>query len=197
MSLLIGPDIPANPNFSGFVKHGQGWRDLVMPFSSARGRGTSEPVWSDIGNGLYAMLFTAGDQLFTSFHVDHDYAPGSKAYPHIHWFSSSPILTGQTVTWRFLYQIAKGHSQGESLTATAQTIDIGFTAAKDYIAGEHIVSECSDLDAFLLIEPDTIILVGVELLSENLTGDIFGVMSDIHFLSDREVTLNKAPNFNS
>ena len=69
------------------------------------------------------------------------------------------------------------------------------TYTGDEIVGEHIVVECSDTDAFDLIEPDTLIMAGVELLSKTATGKVFGILCDLHYQADREVTLNKSPNF--
>ena len=63
------------------------------------------------------------------------------------------------------------------------------------IAGEHIVTECTDQQAFVLLEPDTIILVKVERLSATVA-EIFGLMLDFHYQSDHETTVNKAPDFN-
>lgn len=174
-----------------------GWNDLIMPFAAAKGRGTNEPVWSDTGNGLYAYLFTAGDQLMSSAHTLHDYAAGSLAYPHIHWFVDETMTPGQQVMWRISYVCAKGHSQGESLTAAANQFDLVYTATGNEIAGEHIVTECSEAQAINLVEPDSICKFKFELLSENVTGNIFGEQADLHYQADRVATLNKAPDFYS
>ena len=174
-----------------------GWSDLVAPFSSAKGNGTTEPVWSDIGNGHYAYKFTAGDELFVHFHVLHDYKIGSNAYPHIHFIVDSVMNAGEQITWQIGYILAKGHQQGESLSAAESTIDITYTATGNEIAGEHIVLECSDVQSIGLIEPDCILLARVELLSENVTGNIFGIMCDLHYQTDRHSTINKAPDFYS
>mgnify|MGYP000680904861 CR=1 FL=1 len=173
-----------------------GWKDNIAPFSTAQGNGTTEPVWEDIGNGNYAMNFTTGDELFVQFHVDHDYALGTKAYPHVHFICQQAQTAGTTVTWEFAYRIAKGHSQGDSLiTAPRTTILLTYTYDGTEVAGEHIVVECSDLDAFDLIEPDTVIMAGVTLLSETASGKIYGLMADLHYQSDRETTPFKSPNF--
>jgi len=172
-----------------------GWKDNIQPFSAARGRGTTEPVWSDIGNGQYLYKFTTGDELFIPYHVDHDYARGKKAYPHIHFICDQDQDIGDTVTWRFAYIIAKGHSQGGSLTGAESTIDMTYTYTGDEVAGEHIIVECSDGQAFDLIEPDTVILARVELLAETVDGDIYGIMADLHYEADRDSTINKSPDF--
>jgi hypothetical protein len=182
----------------GYALHKYGWKDNIQWFSAASGNGTTEPNWQDIGNGLYAYNFTVGEELFVTFHVNHDYALGTKAYPHVHFIVDSTQTAGATVTWRFKYRIARGHSQGDSLTSPTPTnIDMVYTYTGAEVAGEHIVLECSDLQAFDLLEPDTIIMAGCELLAETITGSIYGLCADLHYQSDREVTLNKAPDFNA
>lgn len=173
----------------------QGWKDNIQFFSTAKGNGTTEPVWSDTGNGLYGMLFTAGDELFVPFHVNHDYAQGTNGYPHIHWLNSTTMTVGATVTWRIQYTIAKGHSQGQSLTGTPATFDMLYTATGTELAGEHIITECSDAQAFDLIEPDTVIMMGVKLQAKTTLGNVFGILGDLHYQADREVTPSKEPNF--
>lgn len=174
-----------------------GWRDNIQPFSSARAGGTVEPAWSDIGNGMYAYNFSVGDEMFTPFHVQHDYAIGTKAYPHVHFIVDQVMTAGQQITWRFGYVIARGHAQGESLTGAEVSFDVTYTATGTEIAGEHIVLECSDAQAFDLIEPDTIVMMRFALLSENVSGSIFGLMSDLHYQVNMLNTANKAPDFYS
>jgi hypothetical protein len=172
-----------------------GWNDLVGNFTAANAGGTSPPSWANPGNGMYAWLFTAGDEIFIDYHVRHDYKLGTVAYPHVHFFVNSTMTSGQTITWRFAYVIAKGHSQGESLTTVPINVDMIYTADGTEVAGEHIVLEASIGQAFDLLEPDSIIRARVELLSENATGSVFGSTADLHYQVDRTSTLNKAPNF--
>ena len=189
----IADDI--NANFAEVKGDVTGWNDNIQVFASAKGRGTSEPVWEDMGNGQFNFLFTVGDELFLTYHVQHDYKLGSDAYPHIHFLVTDALSAGQQITWRFAYVLARGHSQGESLTVAETVINMTYTATGAEIAGEHIVLECEDIDAFDLLEPDTLVCARVELISENVTGDIFGIMADLHYQTDRHSTLNKAPNF--
>jgi len=172
-----------------------GWSNLIMPFSAAKGNGTTEPVWSDTGNGLYAFLFTTGDELMTSGHVTHDYAVGTVAYPHIHWFTDETMTPGQQLTWRVNWICAKGHVQGDSLTAATTQFDMVFTADGTEVAGEHIITECSIAQALDLIEPDAICKFKFELLSSNVSGNVFGEQADLHYQIDRIATKNKAPDF--
>ena len=63
-------------------------------------------------------------------------------------------------------------------------------------AGTHIVSECRDIDAFDLIEPDSIVpFVFKRVASTYSVNDICGIMLDLHYQSFESVTKNKEPNF--
>lgn len=181
---------------SGDGGYSVGWRDNIAPFSSAKGRGTSEPTWANVGNGHYAYRFAVGDELFMDFHVDHDYEVGSNVYPHVHFIVDDTMTAGQQVTWNIGYVVAKGHQQGESLTAAETVIQLTYTATGSEIAGEHIIVECSDVQAFEVFEADTLVSVRVELAAENVAGNVFGIMCDLHYLSNMPTTPNKQPPFN-
>ena len=171
------------------------WKDNIMPFSAAKGNGTTEPIWSDIGNGIYKMKFTAADELFVSFHVNHDYKKGTDAFPHVHWFSDAIQGVGDVTIWEISYIIGIGHQQGGSLTGALTSFNVTHTADGTEAAGDHIITECSIAQAFDLVEPDSVILMGVKLVSTTTAGNIFGIMADLHYESDRDGTINKAPNF--
>lgn len=178
-----------------FGSSSTGWTDYLMPFSAAKGNGTTEPVWADTGNGLYAYKFTPGDELMTTCHVNHDWAQGTLGYVHMHWFVDSTLTAGQQFTWRVNWMCARGHSQGDSMTAATTTFDMVYTATGTEVAGEHIITECSLAQAMDLQEPDTINKFKFELLSENVTGNIFAEQADLHVEIDRIGTKNKSPNF--
>lgn len=175
--------------------HATIWKDLVAPFSSAKGNGTTEPTWADMGNGIYAYKFTAGDELFVVYHSLHDYKRGTDAYPHVHFLVDATMTVGQQITWTVSYVIAKGHAQGGSLTAATTSFAMVYTATGTEVAGDHIVLECSEAQAFDLIEPDAIVMCSYEMTSENVTGNIFGIQGDLHYQADRDGTVNKAPDF--
>jgi hypothetical protein len=172
-----------------------GWKDNIQTFTASKGKGTSEPTWRDSGNGLYDYNFVAGDELFVKHHVDHDYALTTDAYPHVHFYTDTQLTVGQTVTWEYGYVIAKGHAQGDSLLAAQTIIQFTYTATGSEVVGDHIVTECSDLQAFDLLEPDAVISARVKLVSTTAAGRVYGVMSDIHYQSDVVNTVNKAPDF--
>jgi len=174
-----------------------GWVDYIQPFSSARGRGTSEPTWTDMGNGHFAYQFTVGEELFVPEHIRHNYKKGTKAYPHVHFCSDQTMSAGDQITWRYGYVKAKGHSQGESMTVPETSFDMTYTATGNEIAGEHIILECTEAQAFDLLEPDTYLSGRFELIGTNTAGRIFAQFGDLHVETDRDGTPGKAPDFYS
>lgn len=181
---------------NGYLGHKVGWRDLVAPFTMTSPGGAS-PTLTTLSNGVRLYRFAPGESMHASYHVDHDYAEGTNAYHHIHWFPETAMPAGTNVVWRIYYVTAKGHNQGESMLATRNSFDITYTApAGGTTAGNHIVSEASDAQSYPLKEPDTVILAEVVLLSKTFAGNVCGIQADLHYLSDREVTISKKPNFN-
>jgi len=180
---------------NGIPMHGLIWKDLIAEFIPARGGAINEPAWSDIGNGIVMSSWTSGEELPVAYHVNHDYALGTDAYPHIHFMCADAQSAGAQVTWRFSYVVARGHSQGGSLTAATTDIDMTYTYTGSEVPGEHIVLECSDIQAFDLLEPDTVVLAQVTLLSENVAGAIYGIQADLHYQANVEGTISKSPDF--
>ena len=62
-----------------------------------------------------------------------------------------------------------------------------------------MVAECSDSQAFIVQEPDTVVRVKVyrdaPSVDDTFYGSVIGLMMDFHYQSDRETTPQKAPNF--
>lgn len=201
-SIIIGPNVLPNSTadhklqVDGFPLHKLGWRDLVSPFS-ATSVGGAAPTLVTLSNGARLLRFGAGDSVHASYHVDHDYAEGTLAYHHIHWFPETAMLEGETVTWRVEYVVAKGHNQGESMLAPRASFDVTYTSpVGGTVLGDHIVSEATIAQAYDLKEPDTVILAEITLLSKTTSANVIGIQADLHYQSDREVTIGKRPDFN-
>lgn len=171
-----------------------GWKDNIIPFGLA-GKANQAPTEVTDSIGWRRLSFDEGDGVYVDFHVNHDYARGTDAYPHIHWMPTSTMTAGQTVIWEFSYIIARGHQQGDSLLATPTSMSIVHTSDGTEIAGEHMVTECRDIDAFDLIEPDTVISCKVERGNGTYNSAVYGIMSDLHYQADRDSTINKSPDF--
>jgi len=181
-------------NGRGEVKHSSGWSDMIVSFSYA-GTGTNAPTETDDVDGFRTLSFGVNDEITQYHHVNHNYTPASDAYPHIHWVPTTGMITGETVVWEVKYKLAKGHDQNDSFFGGVVTFNITYTAGDTRVAGNHVVSECVDGDAFDMLEPDTIVGLKFKRLSGTYSDPIYAYFADIHHRSDREVTLNKAPNF--
>ena len=199
--LSIGDALPSATadhrlQVDGIILHDRVWKDLTAPFTSTS-TGGAAPTLVTLVNGVRLYRFGAGDSVHASYHVGHDYSEGTDAFHHVHWFPESAMSEGDTVTWRILYVLAKGHEQGESLTAARSSFDIVYTSpVGGTLAGEHIVSEASDLQGYILEEADTIVLAEIELLSKTFGGNVLGIEADLHYQADREGTIGKEPDFN-
>lgn len=178
-----------------------GWRDLLSSIEP-RG-GTNSPTWTSFRNGLYAYAFpsTKMTEVFSTYHIDHDYAMGTKVFPHLH-FTVNSTVSG-TVRIGFEYSVAKGHQQSVGSIFNATTtiyVNIDINGATDRY--KHFVAEVSELDAIpsTLLEPDSIVMMRIfrdHTVANNYTGNIFGLQADLHYQVGRLFTKNKSPNFYS
>jgi hypothetical protein len=87
-----------------------GWRDNIVQLDVQVGNADA-PTLNVFRDGIKAYTFFAGEmsEAFANFHIDHDYAPGTALYPHVHWAIAS-TETG-TVRWGVEWTYAKGHGQ--------------------------------------------------------------------------------------
>lgn len=177
-----------------------GWRDLTAAFV-VRGTGLNNPTWGTFRNGIAGYLFSPSTmkEVWSNFHIDHDYAMGTVVFPHIHW-APNTTSTG-TVRWGVEYTVAKGHQQGADSTFGATTtvyINQTVSTPSQY---QHFVAEVSLADAIpaTLLEPDSVIMVrffrDAANAADTFPDDVFGFFGDLHYQSNRFSTVNKAPNF--
>ena len=170
-----------------------GWRDLRAPaVAAATGAGTpSLQNFGPTGGGAIKQYRLAvGDSLYFAAHVDHDYAVGTTAFPHVHWTTNGTDVN--TVKWQMTYVIAKGHNQAAFGTDTVITME----EAASGTAWQHMVTE--DATGFSILEPDTLIICEVERItnggSEN-ADSVFLLFVDWHYQVQQYATLNRSPNF--
>lgn len=84
------------------------WNDYVVPFSSAKAKGTKPPVWEEFIGNIYQWSFkNEGDankepEVGFVIQMPHDW-DGSLIYPHIHWSpeenSSGSVVWAIEYTW--------------------------------------------------------------------------------------------------
>jgi len=184
-------------NFTGLdTKTRDGWRDNIVQLDVQVGN-PDAPLLNVFRGSIKAYNFPAGQmtEAFASFHIDHDYKPGTALYPHIHWAPSS-AATG-TTRWGVEYTYAKGHGQ----MAFGATTTIYVEQAADGTAYKHYVAEVSDANAVpgTNIETDGILLCrffrdGAH-VNDTLEDDVFVFCVDLHYQCSQYATPNKAPNF--
>lgn len=184
---------------SNIVLPATGWKDYVADLTNAKAVGQAQPNWSQFnGTGIYAWQFSASamNELWASFHINHDYKPGSNIYPHVHWCPTN-TNTG-VVRWGFEYVVARGHNQqafGSSSTVYVEQAATGTS----YM---HQIAEFADGQAFnTYLEPDSLLLFRIfrdaAHINDTYNAVCFGLYLDLHVQSDRDVTTTKAPNWDT
>lgn len=182
-----------------------GWKDMIMPFYSASaGPALSTPGWVKVrddgagSTGVYQRGFddTVEEELFATFHVDHDYKVGTAWYPHVHWM---PLSTGVgVVRWGIEWTYAVRDDVTPAVFGVTQ-----FTYLEQAgcgTANTHQVIEVADPGITLAnCEPDTLIMCRIfrdaTHVNDTYVGDAIGLFLDAHYQIDRNATLNKAPDF--
>jgi hypothetical protein len=177
------------------VRTAEGWSDLISPLSPVGVPAGFVPEYLPFGpSGLRReMAFAVGDYAYSRpMHVNHDVKPGGRAVCHVHWSSNGTSL--EPVRWEFQISRALGHNQAYFTAETSYFVQQSSNGG----AWRHMVAEMDLADALILTEPDELILVTLRRVAnggtEN-TDDVFGLLVDFHYESDRRTTPNKSPNF--
>lgn len=171
-----------------------GWDDIPGGFLGARlGTGVNAPTWAVIQGGVYGYTFsaTAMNEAWVSFHLPHDYMPGTVMYPHFHWAS---VGTGTgVVRWGFEYTLAKGYNQQAFPASTTIFVE----QAGAGIALRHMIAEAMLANAIPAtnLEPDVIIMVRIfrdgAHANDTLIDATFGFECDLHYQVGRASTKNR------
>jgi hypothetical protein len=187
----------ADENFSDLdTRTALGWRDNIVQLDVQVGNADA-PTLNVFRDGIKAYTFFAGEmsEAFANFHIDHDYAPGTALYPHVHWAITS-TETG-TVRWGVEWTYAKGH--GQMAFGPTQTVYV--EQAADGVAYKHFVAEVSDANAIpgTGIETDGIIMCrffrdGAH-PNDTLNADVFVFCVDLHYQASQHTTPGKSPPF--
>lgn len=189
----------ADANMSQFdTRTKQGWRDNIVELK-VDSSSPNAPTLAAIRGGILGWQFPTDEltEAHSAWHIDHDYAMGTKLYLHVHWVCATTDIG--TVRWGFEYSVAKGHQQQAFPTTTTVYVEQATTGT----AYMHYVGEVSQTDAIdgqtLGIEPDTVILCRLfrdgAHANDTLNASVFGVFLDLHYEADKATTINKAPNF--
>lgn len=172
------------------------WRDMLSPLAHAPAKIThaSHLQFTTFIDGIYQWEFTkdadSADVLFVSFHVNHDFKPGSTMYLGVHTAPSTAGQTG-TVVWKYDYTVAKAHDQ--ETFPVIQTITMTCnTSATQY--RHQITSDTVGLTSSSL-EPDTMIIGKFyrDGAAGSNAGSQFALSLDFHYQSDRYGTSQRVP----
>jgi len=203
-SLVIDGDLYANSlsiKSGGGLKVGSasasttyGWRDIVGQLH-IKGTG-NDPAWVRIGSGpFYGHRMDIGKEMWFTYHIPHDYVPGTPVHLHTHWLQDGTSTA--TLVFLYAYTWAKGFNQQafntSGLTATSKQAGPG-------IAFQHMISETGEI-TLTGIEVDSLLLVRLRRATQTESGDISNtnsiivLLADVHYRSHGMATKNKAPNF--
>lgn len=172
---------------------------MLASITSGKVSGANVPTWSTLRDGISAYTFspTQMKEVWVSFHINHDYAPGTPLYPHVHFVPTTNEAAG-VVRWGIEYAYSRGHSRGTFPTTQTVYIEHTVEANQQYC---HYISEVAD-DAVIFdqsTEVDGVLLCRVfrdaTHANDTYTGEVAGIFVDMHYLSDRDSTVNKKPNF--
>lgn len=108
--------------------------------------GANDPDYNDYaGTGIFRHQFknTAMTQVFNSYHIPHDYVPGSDIFMHLHWSQTTVDSGGAAgapgnVKWYFDANYSKGHDRG-AFPASVVTVSVVQTASGTI--RQHLIPE--------------------------------------------------------
>lgn len=184
-----------------------GWKDLlgeVIP----KYVGVGSPTLAVFrGGNVKSYAFAAGEDYDGSFHIPHDWVPGTDVYMHVHWAHNGTAISGSLVLdWYFTY--AKGHAQAAfpaeiTVTQTISTPNIATIPQYNHRIDEFQLSTAGGSSTMLNttnLEPDGLILFHVTTSTiPTITGGSpnkpFLFTLDLHYQSTNLTTKNKVPNF--
>lgn len=176
-----------------------GWHDLL---STIRLGGTAnDPTYVTYQGSIKQAQFDVGDEIFTEFHMPHDYAMGTDIYIHAHWSHNALGLTTGGITGVMEASYAKGHDQ--DFFGTPIIVNLAQDAS--LVRYQHLIAEgplsaaggAGGLIDTALLEPDGLFLVRVELTGNTMDAAAkpFLHAVDIHYQSTGLATKQKAPDF--
>jgi hypothetical protein len=174
-----------------------GWRDMTADLSAGRAVGANAPTWGVFRDGLEAYGFspTLMNEMWITFHPDHDVIEGEDMFFHVHW-SPNTTSTG-TVRWGVEYTIAKGFDQEAFPASTTVYIEETLSSNKQY---QHIITEMAEADGIPMPEVDSLVMVRLfrdaAHANDTFPDSVCGLTADIHYRSGRFATIGKRPNFN-
>ena len=174
-----------------------GWKDMTADLSAGRAVGANAPNWATFRDGISAYSFsdTTMNEIWITFHPNHDSIEGEDFFFHVHW-APNTTDTG-VVRWGIEYSIAKGFDQEAFPATTTFYMEETIAADKQY---QHIITEATEAQGIPMPEVDSLVLIRVFRdaadAADTFPADVFGLTADIHYRTGRFSTIGKRPNFN-
>jgi hypothetical protein len=206
-TLTGGLDLPKTSGIALKIDGGYGWRDLVGNVIP-RATGLNAPTLKNYIGSIRLFSYAAGDLGDLTFHIPHDYAPGTDMYIHIHWGHNGTAITGT-----FLVDIAATYSKGFNQTTFHTPITVSMTASSLNTTNTpqyaHRIDEVQlsaagstsllntnnlEIDGLILV---TFTATTIPSISGGNSTTPFIMSIDIHYQSTGLATKNKAPSFYS
>jgi len=188
-----------------------GWADILGEVK-VLSPGANDPTLAVFRDSLRQFSFSNAvmNEVFGSFHIPHDYVPGSDVYIHVHWAQNvvdtgGPAAVPGDVKWQFEVSYSKGHNQAAfpasfttSVTQTASGTQYQHLIAEVQLSAAAPSAVQIDSD---LLEPDGIILVRAFRdptdAADTLDQVPFLHYVDLHYQSTGRATKQKSPDFNT
>jgi hypothetical protein len=190
-----------------------GWRDMIGNVNIRPGGVNTatfvDPTFNVYRGNLRQFQFAGAKcEFWGELHIDHDYRPGTDVYLHIHWSqivvdSGGAAGVPGVVKWYFDVTYAKGHQQ----QAFAAPITTSVTQTASGTQYQHMIAEvqlsaaspsASQLDTDDL-EVDGLFMYRCYRDSgdaaDTLNQSPFVHFVDIHYQTDRQNSLRRAPPF--
>jgi hypothetical protein len=183
------------------------WHDIIGPVVP-KATGAGHPTRTLYrGTNLYQFAFAANDVADYTFHVPHDYVPGTDLYIHVHWSHNGTAING-TATFDFYTTYAKGHNASsngnfaaeKNVSVSYATVDVATTPQYRHRIDEVQLSSnggSATLIDSAIIEPDGLLfgLIKVSSLPTITGGNLFIHTVDLHYQSTAIGTKQKSPPF--
>lgn len=178
------------------VGNSWGWRDLLGTIQ-VLGTSYNDPAFLSYGTSStrqFQFSSLVYNEIVISYHIPHDYVPGTPIHLHMHWSDAEPLQASGSVVWAFDIMYAKGHGQAPFSPIGIYTA----TQTNPEVQYQHMVAETGEI-TIPELEIDGIVIVRIyrDIFNPNdtLMDPVFGHMADIHYRSNSLATKNKAPNF--
>jgi hypothetical protein len=177
------------------------WQDMLGPILLRGTAAGTDPSFNTFRNNLRAYQFAINNFVELTFHLGHDYVPGTDIYMHTHWAHASTSVTTGSTTWEFETTYAKGHNQAAFPASKITTVtQNASTTQYQHMIAETPISSAGGSTTLIdnsLFEPDGIFLVRVRLTANTMTGTPlpFVFLADMHYQSTGIGTKSRAPNF--